>query len=203
MKLTYQIPGKLKISILLTGLIGLILLKNLHDRSITWEIKSSMESLYKDRLLAESYIMQLSDEFHGLKSALDKNHVHPQKSINLHLKNIEQISLDYLNTKLTEEEKIHFENFESLSWDITQKIRKGENPDALIDSSLIQLRILSEIQVREAQLLLSKTDKAFSFKEIQSYLEIAIVIFLGLLIQSILFASKTLRVISKAPSNLN
>ena len=203
MKLAYQIPGKLKISILLTGLIGLILLKNLHDRSITWEIKSSMESLYKDRLLAESYIMQLSDEFHGLKSVLDKNYVHPQKSINLHLKNIEQISLDFLNTRLTEEEKIHFENFESLSWDITQKIRKREIPDSLIDSSLIQLRILSEIQVREAQLLLSNTDKAFSFKEIQSYLEIAIVIFLGLLIQSILFASKTLRVISKAPSNLN
>lgn len=203
MKLTFHIPEQLIISFLLIGLIGLILLKNIHERSITREIKSSMESLYKDRLLAESYIVQLLDEFHGLKAVLDEYKVLPQKSINLHLKNIEQFSLDYLNTKLTPEEQIHFENFESLSWEITQKIKIGKNPDSLIESSLIELRILSEIQVREAQLLLSKTDKVFSSKKTPFYLEIALVIFLGLLIQSMVVASNTLQKISKAPPDLN
>lgn len=199
----YSIPGKLKISILLTGMIGLILIKNLYERSFTKDIQSTMESLYEDRLIAESYILKLSDEFHGLKWILDEKHNLSQKSIDSQLKNIEQISLDYLDTKLTPEEQVHFENFENLSWEISKKVKNRENVDSLIEYSLKELRILSEIQVKEAQLLLSQTNKTFSSKQIQSHLEIALVVFVGLLIQSILFASKTLKVISKAPSHLN
>ncbi len=57
MKWAYSIPGKLKLSLLLTGVACLILVNNLIERSQSRELKTAFESMFTDRLIAESYII--------------------------------------------------------------------------------------------------------------------------------------------------
>ena len=58
MKWTYPIPNKLGTSLLLMGVLVLVLFNNLSERSNSRQLKTAFESIYEDRLIAESYILR-------------------------------------------------------------------------------------------------------------------------------------------------
>lgn len=203
MKWTYSIPGKLKASLLLTGVIGIILFNNLTERSQSQELKSAFESIYEDRLIAESYILQLSDELHSIQLILENSPRHQESLLNSHWQKIEQINLNYLETQLTLEEKAHFDAFEQITWAMSTGLKEKENVNHQIQAALDELKILSQIQVKEAQHLISKSGQIFSSDAAHSQLEIALLIIVMLIVQAILFASKTLSIVTKAPPQLN
>ena len=147
MKWPYQIRGKLKISLLLTGLICMILINNLRERSQSRELREVFESLYQDRLIAESYILQLSDELHAIHLFLESNPGQQESLLNSHWQKIEQINLNYLETQLTQEEKNHFDRFEKMTWDISLGIQNKKNIQPKLQEALTELKILSQIQV--------------------------------------------------------
>jgi hypothetical protein len=203
MKWTYQIRGKAKISLLLTGLICLILINNLSERSQSRELQKVLDSMYQDRLIAESYILQLSDELHSIGLILEIGSDFQESLLYSHWQKIEQINLNYLETQLTKEEKIHFDRFEKMTWAIFQGIPERKNSQATLQEALTELKILSEIQVKEAQNLISRSGQIFSSDAAHSQLEIALLVVMVLIVQAILFASKTLSVVPKAPPQLN
>lgn len=203
MKWTYQIRGKAKISLLLTGLICLILVNNLSERSQSRELQKVLDSMYQDRLIAESYILQLSDELHSIGLILEIGSDFQESLLYSHWQKIEQINLNYLETQLTKEEKIHFDRFEKMTWAIFQGIPERKNSQATLQEALTELKILSEIQVKEAQNLISRSGQIFSSDAAHSQLEIALLVVMVLIVQAILFASKTLSVVPKAPPQLN
>lgn len=203
MKWTYQIRGKAKISLLLTGLICLILINNLSERSQSRELQKVLDSMYQDRLIAESYILQLSDELHSIGLILEIGSDFQESLLYSHWQKIEQINLNYLETQLTKEEKIHFDRFEKMTWAIFQGIPERKNSQATLQEALTELKILSEIQVKEAQNLISRSGQIFSSDAAHSELEIALLVVMVLIVQAILFASKTLSVVPKAPPQLN
>lgn len=203
MKWTYQIRGKAKISLLLTGLICLILINNLSERSQSRELQKVLDSMYQDRLIAESYILQLSDELHWIGLILESGSDFQESLLYSHWQKIEQINLNYLETQLTKEEKIHFDRFEKMTWAIFQGIPERKNSQATLQEALTELKILSEIQVKEAQNLISRSGQIFSSDAAHSQLEIALLVVMVLIVQAILFASKTLSVVPKAPPQLN
>ena len=94
MKWPYQIRGKLKISLLLTGLICLILINNLSERSQSRELQKVLDSMYQDRLIAESYILQLSDELHSIGLILESGSDFQESLLYSHWQKIEQINLN-------------------------------------------------------------------------------------------------------------
>lgn len=116
---------------------------------------------------------------------------------------IDQISLRYLNTKLTEEEEVHFVKFEAITWDIANRLREGKNVEKQILAAFMELKELSQIQVKEAQKLMGQTGRIFSIGSLNSQIEIALLIIAGLFVQAILFASKTVKALSKVPPQLN
>lgn len=193
MNWTYHLPGKLKVSIILTGLMGLILVNNLLERSQTRQLKTAFESIYKDRLIAESYILQLSGEVHSIQDLLESSNNIPKKQIQSHLEEINTINLKYLQTQLTEEEKLHFDAFERQARNISFGLKEGKQVENQLDAALHELTILSQIQVKEAKTLVKNTSQIFSSDAAHSQLEIALLIVAALIIQSILFASKTLQ----------
>ncbi|OYX20181.1 MAG: hypothetical protein B7Z16_06965 [Algoriphagus sp. 32-45-6] len=203
MKWTYQIRGKAKISLLLTGLICLILVNNLSERSQSRELQKVLDSMYQDRLIAESYILQLSDELHSIGLILESGSDFQESLLYSHWQKIEQINLNYLETQLTKEEKNHFDRFEKMTWAIFQGIPERKNSQATLQEALTELKILSEIQVKEAQNLISRSGQIFSSDAAHSQLEIALLVVMVLIVQAILFASKTLSVVPKAPPQLN
>ncbi|MDF2156496.1 hypothetical protein [Algoriphagus sp. CAU 1675] len=159
--------------------------------------------MYTDRLMAESYILQLSDELHTIQSILEKYPFLPQKVLNSHLQQIEQINREYLETQLTEEEKSHFQSFEKHTFSMGKELQNGGNAEIQIHAALAELKALSQIQVKEAQTLIKRSSQIFSSDAASSQLEIALLIVVVLVVQTILFASKTLNVASKVPSHLN
>ena len=203
MKWTYAIPAKLKASLVLTGVIGIILVNNLTERSQTRELKTAFESIYEDRLIAESYILQLSDELRSIQHILEGNPDKNENQLNSHWQKMEQINLNYLETQLTPEEKAHFDAFEKITWNMSLGIKERKNVNPQIEAAFGELKILSQIQVKEAEALVSKTGRIFSSDAAHAQLEIALLIIAALVVQAILFASKTLSSAPKAPSQLN
>jgi hypothetical protein len=202
MKWTYSIPEKFKASLLLTGVIVIILFNNLSERTNSRQLKSAFESIYEDRLMAESYIMELSEELHGIENKLDNQGSIAPQNIDKYIQKLDQISLRYLDTKLTEEEREHFVKFETLTWNIGQALRAGNNVENQILAAFEELKTLSEIQVKEAKILMGQTGRIFSSGAISSQFEIAMLIVAALFVQAIMFASKTLKT-SNIPSHLN
>lgn len=203
MKWAYHIPGKLKISLLLTGVICLIMFNNLTERWTSRELKSAFESMYADRLMAESYILQLSDEIHSIQDVAKQNQIIPFKSLEKHLLQIQQLNKDYLKTQLTEEEKTHFKAFETHTTNLGDAFKNGEIAENEIDGALSELKILSQIQVKEAQGLIKRSGQIFTSDAASSQLEIILLIVVILIVQAILFASKIANTVPKAPPHLN
>jgi hypothetical protein len=200
MKLLYTVPGKLKVSLVLTGLIAFMLFNNILERSQSRELKTAFESIYKDRLIAESYILQLSGEMHSIQNILDNSNSVPVGFFATHLQKINSINKSYLETQLTEEEKKHFTAFEDQTLKIGLGLKAGQNVETQIHAALGELKILSQIQVKEGAVLINETGKIFSSDAAHSQLEIVLLIVAGLMIQAILFASKTLQPHSKPTS---
>ncbi|SEG50116.1 MCP four helix bundle domain-containing protein [Algoriphagus boritolerans] len=203
MKWTYSIPDKFKASLLLTGVIVIILFNNLSERTNTRQLKSAFESIYEDRLMAESYILELSEELHEIENRLDNQGSISPFQVDDYFQKLDQISLRYLNTKLTEEEEVHFVKFEEITWDIANGLREGTNVERQILAAFVELKELSQIQLKEAQKLMGQTGRIFSTGSLYSQFEIALLIIAGLFVQAILFASKTVKAISKVPPQLN
>lgn len=195
MKWTYRIPNKLGTSILLMGALVLVLVNNLKERANSKQLKTAFESIYEDRLMAESYILRLSDELHQIQELLENPTSPDMEQLKVRIAEIEEINLLYLNTELTKTEEKHFEHFEKMTWELTKALNSGgiENANTKIGEALLDLHFLSEIQVTEAQSLLTQTQRIFNSGSLSSQFEIGLVIVLGLMIQSILFASKTLQ----------
>ena len=90
-----------------------------------------------------------------------------------------------------------------MTWAIFQGIPERKNSQATLQEALTELKILSQIQVKEAQNLISRSGQIFSSDAAHSQLEIALLVVMVLIVQAILFASKTLSVVPKAPPQLN
>ncbi len=206
MKWTYRIPNKFGTSILLMGALVLVLVNNLKERADSEQLKTAFESIYEDRLMAESYILRLAAELHQIRELLENPSSLKTAQLKARVAEIEEITLLYLDTKLTTTEEKHFGHFEMLTWELAKALNTGryEAANSKIAEALLDLHLLSEIQVTEAQTLLAQTERIFSSGLLSSQFEIGLVILIGLVIQAILFASKTLESRSVlVPKNLN
>ncbi len=195
MKWTYNIPKKTGTAFLLLSVLVLVLANNLRDRSHSKKLETAFESIYKDRLMVESYILRLSEQLHQIQELLENPVARHTELLQGKMSEIEQINLLYLNTELTEAEEIHFGHFEKLTWELQTALRNGEaeNANSQIVEALADLRLLSEIQITEGQSLMSQSQQLFKASSISSQFELCLVIILGLMVQGILFASKTLQ----------
>lgn len=202
MKWTYSIPEKFKASLLLTGVIVIILFNNLSERTNSRQLKSAFESIYEDRLMAESYILELSEELHDIQSRLENQDYLAPTQVAESIQKLDQISLQYLDTKLTEEEQAHFEKFETLTLDIKAGLKQRKNVENQILAAFTELKTLSKIQVKEAQILMGQTGRIFSSGAMSSQLEIAMLIVAALFVQAIMFASKSLHAKEKNGAHL-
>jgi hypothetical protein len=195
MKWTYSIPKKTGTALILLGILALVLVNNLSERSNSKQLKTAFESIFEDRLVVESYILRLSEELRQIEEILKSPKPLQQELLAEKMSKIEQINLLYLNTVLTDAEEIHFAHFEKLTWELHQALEVGsiEKANTTIEEAITDLHILSEIQLSEAQSLLTQSQQLFKSGSIMSQFEICLVIILGLMVQGILFASKTLR----------
>ena len=106
MKWTYAIRQKTRIATGLAVIFGLMLITNRMDKNYFSELQTSFASVYKDRLLVESYIYQLSGLLHQKKRLMDEPSKAGRKEILVRQKtlndSVEALVASYRETQLTD-----------------------------------------------------------------------------------------------------
>lgn len=172
----------------------LIISTNLVDRNNFETVKNSVETIYKDRLIAKDLIYKIHKSLSKKEIALvteDKNFF--VGSNKLENKEISELIFSFEKTKLTKEEEKTFkelkENFQkqiNLEADILiNKFQKKENLRKNLLDIKENLHELSQIQISEGNKQLSISKKAFDTVDLFTQIEIYLLIFLAITIQII------------------
>ncbi len=186
---------RLQVGLILAMAFLLVLGSNRLDQRHFSTIQTTVNSVYKDRVVVQDYIYQLSSIFHNKKVELiTKNS--PDSAGN---EKIAQLLNDFRNTELTLEEQ---DRLNKLSGQF-EKLRDLENrimnPKTNIDADLgvvasktldeieLSLDALAQIQLDESGQLTSVSNKALGMNILLSKLEVAFLIIIGLAMLALIF----------------
>jgi hypothetical protein len=200
MKWTYSIKNKLTAAAVLFALCVLVLLSNYNDRVHSREVKSSINTLYADRLLVEGYILNLSGHIYQIREGLirtDSSGTEINSKTTTSLRAIDKIIEDYEKTKFTEAEETEFARFKSLIQNLKAN-NSGIDLQPLTLDALNTLNKLSDIQIEESKSILGKSEQLYRTSKISSDFGFALVIIILLILQALVFSSKTFHISNKS-----
>ena len=202
MKWTYGIENKLVASLSLLSLCLLVLFSHYIDRNHTAKVKASISTLYEDRLIAEDYILKMTIALYQIKEHIaDKSYTNAaNSSIDSLLLNIQTINEAYLLTKFTELEKIKAGELQIALHKIEPNALQS-NPSRLaeVDHALAILNELSSIQLLESKQIMNQAEQLYLSGKISSQLVFTIILIILIILQALVFTSKSL--IPKIKSN--
>lgn len=192
-------------SLVLLVLCLLVLMSNYSYRLHSKEVKESITTLYEDRLIAEVYIYNLTNNTFQLKEELNNSEIPDSEKARIvsdMLSGINKIIVDYDKTKLTEKEAVLFSKFKGVYSDITSaglQEKKGH-----IKEALELLSELSALQMEVSQLIVNDSEKQYRYSKTSSDFAFVIVILILIVLQALVFASKTLHITNDTVNpNLN
>lgn len=198
MKWTYSIKNKMLASFVLLVLCLLVLLSNYNDRQHSKEVKQTINTLYQDRLMAESYLMKLSQCMYKLKeihSTAQMNSASFKNQSEFLFKQLDTVIDLYSKTVFTKNESTKFALFNAILLPIRDSLQA---PNAkkiiMIDKSIQLLNDLSAIQIEESKLILSKSEQLYKAGKLSSDFAFAIIVVILLVLQAIVFAANTFNI---------
>ncbi|MEX2590880.1 MAG: MCP four helix bundle domain-containing protein [Chitinophagales bacterium] len=210
MKWIYIVRHKLIAALLLSVLLGLILWNNLNESNSMKKLEASFTSMYEDRLMVESYIFHLSENLHKKAQLLgnakhSKIPLHTNDSLLFIQNNIANLLTAYEQTKLTKKEARLFKNLKEtihrINLEKQELIAFAEKPAKFTATQIaIQQNInkaqhllsgLSDIQVNEGRNINEASKAVLLGSSSSSQFENALLIIVALIIQTLIFTSKT------------
>lgn len=193
-------------ALLLFAILGIVLFNNIKERKNLTGINLAVNAIFEDRLLPESYIFKYYELSENMHETLSNNGFDAQQKkdkIQTIIVEIKSLNELYLKTKLTVEENAEFELLQRNILEL-EGFNQKENIQGInvvINELRENLHNLSTIQIVEAGNEM-KTIKALNGASMISLrFEIYIVIIIGLLIQVLIFTSKTIEVIKNRNEN--
>ena len=197
MRWTYFIKHKMAAALLLGTVIGVVLLNNLSEQKNSDELNDAFASLYEDRLLAESYILTMYQDLHQVEALLEhtSSSVTMQSQLNPVMAELRETIALYGKTTLTQVEEKEFNafvaNVNAVSAGIVSGYFSESRPAAT--EALARLSVLSDIQVEEGTRLHKDSHRIFQSSLTSSQFEMAMLIVIGLIIQALIFSTRTLQ----------
>lgn len=208
----YGIRSKLKIAIVLLILIGVIVLGTFLERHYMRNIHTSSSSMYEDRLVPATEIYHLSDHLFSKYLLIEKVLMHPDKTDHREIRK----QIDILNRKadslIKDYELTYLVHMESEGLKAFKKKLKMYNrmesrilyssvddPETVRKIHLLfaglrkELRALSTIQTAVGKELISGTKNMCSRSSLISNLQIAILIILCMIAQTLILAHRDTR----------
>ncbi|MGO4912637.1 hypothetical protein [Leeuwenhoekiella sp. W20_SRS_FM14] len=174
----------------------LVLATNRIDRKHFEVAQNSVKEVYNDRVVVQDYIFSISNALFYKRLALKDSLVKLQRL--KENENIRTLLLNFKETKLTVAEarnldklQANFDRLIQLESQYSQPVKdtvvlKGKISQTL-EAMQVNLKELSEIQIRESRDLTFNAQKSLDFSELLSNLEILFLIITGIAIQFILF----------------
>lgn len=194
MRWTYSIQYKLTASGVLLLLCLLVLYSNYTDRKHTDNVKHAISTLYEDRLVAEGYILEMTTGIYKIKESLNaaKDSLEIEH-LNASLSSIRATNTAYLKTKFTELEKRKADELTTILADF-ESIDSANHRIKLesANQSLEILNALSGIQIAESKQIMKRAETLYKSSKISSQFAFALTVIILLVLQAIVFASKTL-----------
>jgi len=187
MKWTFTVENKIKASVTLLILCGVVLFSNYRLKKLSNKVADSVETIYKDRLLVQDLIFSYSQLIESLgdlnEDAFEKNDLVSSK--------VNVLNARYLETKLTDEEAQVFKQFtQQLSTFISSNKAKSEEGVDMLRSNLDRLE---EIQMEEAKIEMEIISQINGRQEIGFYLETAILVILLVIVQVLVVTSTAIK----------
>ncbi|MEP2771677.1 MAG: MCP four helix bundle domain-containing protein [Fulvivirga sp.] len=206
MKWLYSIKEKLKIAMALAIVFLLVLITNTINTNHFTEIQKSFTSFYEDRLLVENYIFKLSRELNEKRIKF-----YSHKELNFKEKGsanhrIDSLIIEFQKTVLTQEEAMVLSQFvegidklylledelKLAEADIADNYMPQELKRQYNGLSELLLR-LSDIQLEEGQRLMDDSNNIVAINYSYSRIEIIVLIVVGLIIQALIFTSRSMK----------
>lgn len=200
MKWTYSIRQKMTAAGILAAVMGLVLVNNLSQRKHFQQLEESISSIYQDRLLVESYIFKLYENIQKHNDLLEKA---PSEKL---IEEVERLANErkalialYEETYITEEEAKHFSALKT-SLSKIEALNHSKSFEELkllntfhANAAIKNLSALSQIQTIEGASLMTRSERIIGGSVTNSQLEMALVICLAVIVQALVFSSKTLK----------
>jgi hypothetical protein len=212
MKWAYSFNERSKAALLLAVVLVVVFIASVISKRNVSQLGSSFSSVYEDRLVVESYIYKFSDYLYQKKIIMDQCSGDQLKElsnkIGLHNEAIRSMIASYEKTKLTDTENRYFSDFKmniNAIMEAEDQLVQQDLPaaklviDKQVDNALTNLQQLSSIQISEGKILNDNTKKIVAGSEVLTQFEMAVLIVICVLIQVLIFASKSFN--PKAPQN--
>jgi hypothetical protein len=201
MHFSYFVQQKLKLASAIAIILVIVLINNRWENNNINELGETFGSVYKDRLVVENYIFKLASATHEKKYLLTQYKAKQSSEIKSEIASINTeidfLLKDYQTTFLTVGEQQVFKN---LLRNNDQLRAIEENPkseiahlNSLYDKNIILLKKLSKIQMKEGEALYKNSRSIVTSNASLSYLELGLLIILGLITQALIFNSKSIR----------
>lgn len=207
MKWAYSIQQKFKAAALLGVVCAIVLVTSLLGKHHMDKLGNSFSSVFNDRLVVESYIYMISDHMYQKKLASDNfaemGLANYQSEVESHNQAIAELLEYYDKTFLTKEEEEHLKKFKAnifslealeaqyLHLDQDIEVTQAQF-DANFSQALSNLRNLSNIQIKEGQVLTDQSQRIVYGSTLLSNLEMVILFCIAFMLQAIVAASKPL-----------
>ncbi len=218
MKWTYSIQQKTTAAVLLAAIFGVFFIVNRIENNKITELGQSMNSVYEDRLLVENYIFRLSSLLYEKKILLDHCAATNETDENIKLLNQQNQAIallvkNYEHTELTEVEASLFTDLKTELHHIQHQEREylksaPENEEARVmllsayfQKANLLLNDLSNVQISVGKLANERSKEIVAGSSLLTRFELAILIVVALLINALVFSSRS--VIRKAVGQPN
>ena len=174
----------------------LVLFSNYIDRDHTNNVRNSINTLFKDRFIAEGYILKMTIDVYQIKEALNastSNSYNADEKITNLLSDIHAVSKAYLKTKLTQSEDIQFTELQQLLKEFDPKQARSiqfklENAN----KALVLLNELSAIQLEESKLIMDRAEMLYTSGKASLQFTSAVILIILVVLQALVFTSKTI-----------
>lgn len=197
----FLLQYKMQIGALLIVLITVIIINCIYSKKNIDHMEASVTSIYNDRLLASTYISELTHHLYEQKTALDDTRsISDQRH---HSKEISALILKFENTVLTKQEVIYWKAFKEHLLHYNQNIAIGNDAEQNLKMALGKLKLLTQIQAREGSVIFQDIRTDIGSSIMGWSLEISVSIIIGLVALVLIGISKTTLLLPQQNPSLN
>lgn len=192
-----QTPQRINAGFILAIAFLLVLGSNRLNKRHFHTLKSTVNSVYKDRVLVQDYIYQLNNIFQTKKLRfITEDDFTPVANEN---EKVEKILLDFASTELTTDEfntlnelNLQFEKLKKSENKVLHSKENLRNGVAILSKQTFQkidenLNVLARIQIQESEQMTQLSNKSLETNILLSKLELAFLIVIGIALLALIF----------------
>lgn len=179
---------KLQIGILLALLIAVIIVNNLSSKKNLEHMDVSVSSIYKDRLLASSYLFELTNHLYEKKLLFATRQ--PEVVRRANDRAILGLIGRYERTMFTKQEAVYWRSFKAGLLQYDASLEAGNPAPQIFERVLHDLKSLTHVQVTEGEHLFRGTRSDINASARGYYLELFLAIIIGVIVLGLIGVSR-------------